>query len=52
MRWPAIHREWKRRFAWFPQIIGDEWVWLEHYEVKDEEIGWGCVRTTSRRIAE
>lgn len=35
MRWPVKDDDWKRRFAWLPVKIGDEWVWLEHFECRD-----------------
>lgn len=35
MRWPykakTIYDRIKRRFAIFPVVIKDTWVWLEHY---------------------
>lgn len=32
MRWKAKEDGWRRKFAWFPVRIGDEWLWLELYE--------------------
>lgn len=35
MRWPykskTVYDRIKRRFALFPVVIEDTWVWLEHY---------------------
>jgi hypothetical protein len=33
MRWaPKAEDRWRRRFAFFPVLIGDQWVWLEWFE--------------------
>lgn len=33
MRWSAIDNRdgWRKRFAFLPVKIGDEWLWLERY---------------------
>lgn len=32
MRWAAKEDGWRKRFAWLPVKIGDEWIWWEPYE--------------------
>lgn len=32
MRWAVSKCDWRKRFAWLPVKIGDEWIWLERYE--------------------
>lgn len=32
MRWKAKKNGWRKRFAWLPTKIGDEWIWWEPYE--------------------
>jgi len=32
MRWKAKEDGWRKRFAWLPTKIGDEWIWWEPYE--------------------
>lgn len=34
MRWAVTKCDWRKRFAWLPVKIGDEWVWLERYECR------------------
>lgn len=34
MRRPNRSHEWRRRFAFLPVLIGDEWVWLERYWIR------------------
>jgi hypothetical protein len=31
MRWKHEPRRWKTCFAFFPVLIGDNWIWLERY---------------------
>lgn len=37
MRWPYIppqkrrHAPYRRRFAWLPCIVDEQWVWLESF---------------------
>lgn len=40
MRWRDRSFEWKRRFAFIPHLIGDEWVWLEWYWRMHYGDGW------------
>lgn len=48
-RWsdPPIGR-WHRAFALLPQIIGDEWVWLEWYWVRTRAGGYFHERTQQK----
>lgn len=38
MKWKKIDKQngWRKRFAFFPMKIEDEWIWLEWYWQKFE----------------
>ena len=47
MRWEykpkTIFNKIKRRFALFPVVVNEEWVWLEYYYAYSEETYGGTV---------
>jgi len=41
MRWKTDKDGWELCFAFLPIKVEGYWVWLEHYQAKEEPDGWG-----------
>ncbi len=55
MRWNKKPEKWgatvhKDKFAWFPTLCGDVWVWLEFYSAEVYKLGFLSDIILSKRI--